>query len=66
MRYINKTKNNIMKVLKTITKEYSKDVYLMEILEGSFGAKHYSLFINGIFQKTYMRIPKDLREFFNV
>ncbi len=55
-----------MKVLKTITIEYSKDVYLMEILEGSFGDKHYSLFINGIFQKTYMRMPKDLREFFNI
>jgi hypothetical protein len=59
-------KSNTMKVLKTITREYSKDVYLMEILEGSFGDKHYSLFVNGIFQKTYMRMPKDLREFFNI
>jgi hypothetical protein len=55
-----------MKTLKTITKEYSKDVYVLEVLEGSFGAKHYSLYINDIFQKTYMRLPKDLRQFFNL
>lgn len=65
MRYINKTKTNKMKVLKTITVNFSKDKYTLEIIEGTFGQKIYSLFINDVYNKNYMRLPKDLREFFN-
>jgi len=55
-----------MKTIKTITKVYSKDTYEMEICEGSFGSKSYYISINGVFNKSYKRIPKDLREFFNI
>ncbi len=54
-----------MKILKTITVNFSKDTYTLEVTEGTFGQKIYSLFINGVYNKNYMRLPKDLREFFN-
>ena len=55
-----------MTILETITIKFSKDTYTMEISEGSLGTKYYGVFINGIFQKSYQRIPKDLSKFFNL
>ena len=50
----------------TITVNFSKDTYTLEVTEGTFGQKIYSLFINGVYNKNYMRLPKDLREFFSL
>lgn len=54
-----------MKILKTITVNFSKDTYTLEVKEGTFGNKIYSLFINDVYNRNYKRLPKDLREFFN-
>jgi len=53
-----------MKTLKTLTVEFSKDVYKMEVVQGTY-CLFYSIYINGKFEKTYKRLPKELREFFN-
>ena len=47
-----------MKILKTITVNFSKDTYTLEVTEGTFGQKIYSLFINGVYNKNYMRLLK--------
>lgn len=54
-----------MTTLQEITVEFSKDTYKLEIKEGSFGKKYYSIWINGRFDRTYQRLSKDLKEFFN-
>lgn len=55
-----------MKTVNTIEVEFSRDTYKLEVLEGEFGTKFYHLFINGDFDKSYKRLPSDLREFFNI
>ena len=60
------TKTNKMKLIKTIEIEYSRDTYKMEILEADFGTKFYHIFINGKFEKSYKRLPADLRDFFKL
>ena len=55
-----------MKTIKTITVEFSKDIYEMEVCEASFGSLFYYISVNGTFNKSYKRLPKDLREFFNL
>lgn len=55
-----------MTTIKTIEIEFSKDIYTLEVKEGTFGTKFYSLFINGMFQKNYRRLSKDLKEFFKL
>jgi hypothetical protein len=53
-----------MKTVNTVEIEFSRDTYRMEILEGEFGTKFYHIFINGEFDKSYKRLPSELREFF--
>jgi hypothetical protein len=55
-----------MKLINTIEVEFSKDVYKMEILKGEFNSKFYHIFINGKFEKSYKRLPNDLKSFFNI
>ena len=55
-----------MKTVNTIEVEFSKDTYKLEVLEGEFGTKFYHLFINGDFDKSYKRLPSDLRDFFKL
>jgi len=55
-----------MKLINTIEVEFSKDLYKLEVLEGEFGTKFYHLFIDGNFEKSYMRLPSDLRSFFGL
>jgi len=54
----------MMKLINTIEIEFSKDLYKLEVLEGEFGTKFYHIFTNGIFDRSYKRLPKDLRDFF--
>lgn len=54
-----------MKTIEKITVNFSKDTYTLEVTEGSVGQKIYSIFINGEYNKNYLRLPKDLKEFFN-
>jgi hypothetical protein len=60
----NKTKTT-MTTIKTIEVNFSRDTYKLEIKEGQFGSKIYSTYINGVYDRNYVRLPKDLREFFN-
>ena len=55
-----------MKTINEIEVEFSRDTYKLEVLEGEFGTKFYHLFINGDFNKSYKRLPSDLRLFFNI
>jgi hypothetical protein len=55
-----------MTTIKTIKIQFSKDIYILEVKEGTFGNKFYSLFINGMFQKNYKRLSKDLKDFFKL
>lgn len=55
-----------MKLINTIEVEFSKDLYKLEVLEGEFGTKFYHLFIDGNFEKSYKRLPSDLRSFFGL
>jgi hypothetical protein len=54
-----------MTTIKTIEVNFSRDTYTLEIKEGQFGSKIYSTYINGVYDRNYIRLPKDLREFFN-
>jgi len=54
----------MMKLINTIEIEFSKDLYKLEVLEGEYGTKFYYIYINGVYDKKYKRLPKDLREFF--
>jgi len=58
--------NKQMKLINTIEVEFSKDIYNLQVLEGEFGTKFYYLFINGNFDKSYKRLPSDLRSFFGL
>lgn len=61
-------------IKETITKEinYFGDVYKIEAQEQYYFKgdtktfKIYSTYINGRYNKTYIRLPKDLRNFFNL
>ena len=53
-----------MTTVNTIEVEFSRDTYKLEVLEGEFGTKFYHLFINGDFDKSYKRLPSDLKDFF--
>jgi len=55
-----------MKLINTIEIEFSKDIYKLEVLEGEFSTKFYHLFIGGKFEKSYKRLPSDLRSFFGI
>ena len=55
-----------MKAIKTIEVEFSKDTYKLEVLEAEFGTKFYHLFTNGNFDRSYKRLPADLRDFFKL
>ncbi len=69
--YLEKRKSLIKE---TITKEinYSKDTYRIEIEEQYYFEgdektfKLYSIYINNSYNKTYIRLPKGLKEFFNI
>jgi len=54
------------KVIQTKEITYSRDVYRIEISLGSLNQKMYSIFINGVFNKNYLRLPKDLKQFFKL
>ena len=58
--------NEKMELTNTIELQFSRDTYKLEVLEGEFGTKFYHLFINGDFDKSYKRLPSDLREFFGI
>jgi hypothetical protein len=55
-----------MTLINTIEVEFSKDLYKLEVLTGEFGTKFYYLYTNGNFDRSYKRLPKDLREFFGL
>lgn len=55
-----------MKLINTIEVNFSKDLYKLEVLEGEFNSKFYHIFINGNFEKSYKRLPSDLRGFFGL
>jgi len=55
-----------MKNVKTIIKEFSKDVYKLEISEFSVGGFLYSIYINDVFDKNYRRLDRETKEFFNI
>ena len=59
-------KSETMELINTIELQFSRDTYKLEVLEGEFGTKFYHLFINGDFDKSYKRLPSDLREFFGI
>mgnify|MGYP005992636443 FL=1 len=59
-------KSETMQLINTIELEFSRDIYKLEVLEGEFATKFYHLFINGDFDKSYKRLPSDLREFFGI
>lgn len=51
-----------------MTKEVKlgSDIYTLEVSEGEFKTKYYSVLINGTLNKTYTRFPQELKEFFNI
>jgi len=55
-----------MTTLKTITIEFSKDLYEMEVCQASSGKLFYYISINGTFSKGYQRLSKELRKFFKL
>jgi hypothetical protein len=55
-----------MTLINTIEVEFSKDLYKLEVLKGKFGTRFYHLYTNGNFNKSYKRLPSDLRSFFGL
>ena len=55
-----------MTTLKTITVEFSKDTYTLEVCEFSVGGVCYSMYINGNFDKNYRRLDKETKKFFGL
>lgn len=56
-----------MTTVKTITVEFSKDTYTLEIYNYDHtGGVCYGIYINGKWSKLYSRLPKDLKEMFGI
>ena len=55
-----------MNIINTIEVEFSKDLYKLEVLKGEYGTNFYHIYINGNFDRSYLRLPKDLKQFFGL
>lgn len=53
-------------LINTIELEFSKDLYKLEVYKEEYGTKFYYIYINGTFNKNYKKLPKDLKQFFNL
>lgn len=64
-------KNSLIKETNTYKRFFSSDHYEMEVEEQYYFEgddktfKLYTIYINGYYSKSYLRLPKQLKEFFN-
>jgi len=66
------TRKSLIKETNTYERNFCKDDYKMTVEEQYYFEgdnktfKLYTIYINGSFNKTYIRLPKGLKEFFNL